>query len=103
LPRGRHVALRFTEIMKIAPGYAPLQARRSGERRIDRESGAQGVASLASGDYCLQSCASGSKRAAGLQWVFRLLLRAGSGAYPGCSAGAIAYAKDVFDSSAVYQ
>src|SRR5262245_16660466 len=64
------------------PGYASLPACSSGERRIDRNQTPE-VASLESSDYCLRACASGHKRAAGLQWVFRPRLRAGSDAYPG--------------------
>src|SRR5262245_8569616 len=69
-----------------APGYASLPACRRGERRIDRR-WPPGAASLASSNYRLQSRASDPKPAAGLQWVFRPRLHAGSDAYPGISAG----------------
>src|SRR5215831_7017871 len=51
------------------------------------ETDAPDVSALTLMDYRLQPCASCPERAAGLQWVFRPRLRAGSDAYPGMFGG----------------
>src|SRR5262245_5639484 len=85
-------------IQGAPPGYASLPARRLGERRdlgtrrFQRAGSAKDVligirrhevTLLALIAYCLRTCATGSKRAAGLPSIYNPRLRAGSGAYPG--------------------
>src|SRR5262245_10323145 len=83
-------------IQGAPPGYASLPARRLGERRdlgtrrFQRAGSAKDVligirrhevTPLALIAYCLRTCATGSKRAAGLPSLYIPILRAGSGAY----------------------